>query len=117
MTARAEAGFGSLEEVADAVAAYLPHRRRPRNLEAPGQPPGPGSNTPGQPRTWRPSPGRSPSVVLRAGPSLTFPTDRFNIRLTTGRYRNKSGFAFRKRDAAVPGSARAVPRRAPLHRA
>jgi len=41
MTARAEAGFGSLEEVADAVAAYLPHRRRPRNLEAPGQPPGP----------------------------------------------------------------------------
>jgi pimeloyl-ACP methyl ester carboxylesterase len=33
MTARAEAGFGSLEEVADAVAAYLPHRRRPRNLD------------------------------------------------------------------------------------
>jgi pimeloyl-ACP methyl ester carboxylesterase len=33
MTARADAGFGSLEEVADAVAAYLPHRRRPRNLD------------------------------------------------------------------------------------
>jgi pimeloyl-ACP methyl ester carboxylesterase len=33
MTARAEEGFGSLEEVADAVAAYLPHRRRPRNLD------------------------------------------------------------------------------------
>lgn|SRR5690606_4927044 len=26
-------GFGSLEEVADAVAAYLPHRKRPRNLD------------------------------------------------------------------------------------
>jgi pimeloyl-ACP methyl ester carboxylesterase len=33
MTARAAEGFGSLEEVADAVAAYLPHRRRPRNLD------------------------------------------------------------------------------------
>lgn len=32
MTARAAEGFGSLEEVADAIAAYLPHRRRPRNL-------------------------------------------------------------------------------------
>jgi pimeloyl-ACP methyl ester carboxylesterase len=33
MTARAEEGFGSLEEVADAIAAYLPHRRRPRHLD------------------------------------------------------------------------------------
>ncbi|HEV2239666.1 MAG TPA: alpha/beta hydrolase [Streptosporangiaceae bacterium] len=33
MTARAEEGFGSLEEVADAIAAYLPHRRRPRRLD------------------------------------------------------------------------------------
>ena len=33
MTARAEEGFGSLQEAADAVAAYLPHRRRPRNLD------------------------------------------------------------------------------------
>nr|WP_240940119.1 alpha/beta fold hydrolase [Planosporangium flavigriseum] len=32
MTARSE-GFASLEEVADAVAAYLPHRPRPRNLD------------------------------------------------------------------------------------
>jgi len=31
MTARPE-GFASLEEAADAVAAYLPHRRRPREL-------------------------------------------------------------------------------------
>lgn len=31
MLAKAEEGFGSLEEVADAVAAYLPHRRRPRD--------------------------------------------------------------------------------------
>lgn len=33
MTANAEHGFGSLEEVADAIAAYVPHRRRPRNLD------------------------------------------------------------------------------------
>jgi pimeloyl-ACP methyl ester carboxylesterase len=33
MRARAETGFGSLEEVADTVAAYLPHRPRPKNLE------------------------------------------------------------------------------------
>ncbi|HTW10622.1 MAG TPA: alpha/beta fold hydrolase, partial [Acidimicrobiales bacterium] len=33
MTARSAEGFGSLEEAADAVAAYLPHRRRPGNLE------------------------------------------------------------------------------------
>jgi pimeloyl-ACP methyl ester carboxylesterase len=26
-------GFETLEEAADAIAAYLPHRRRPRNLE------------------------------------------------------------------------------------
>jgi pimeloyl-ACP methyl ester carboxylesterase len=32
MSARPD-GFASLEEVADAVAAYLPHRPRPRNLE------------------------------------------------------------------------------------
>lgn len=32
MTARPE-GFDSLEEVADAIAAYLPHRPRPRNLD------------------------------------------------------------------------------------
>jgi pimeloyl-ACP methyl ester carboxylesterase len=31
MTARAAEGFGSLEEAADAVAAYQPHRRRPRS--------------------------------------------------------------------------------------
>jgi pimeloyl-ACP methyl ester carboxylesterase len=29
----APTGFGSLEEVADAVAAYQPHRERPRNIE------------------------------------------------------------------------------------
>jgi pimeloyl-ACP methyl ester carboxylesterase len=33
MVSHAEEGFGSLDEVADAVAAYLPHRRRPRNLD------------------------------------------------------------------------------------
>jgi pimeloyl-ACP methyl ester carboxylesterase len=33
MTARAQDGFGSLEEVADAVSAYLPHRPRPTNLD------------------------------------------------------------------------------------
>ena len=32
MTGRPE-GFASLEEAADAVAAYLPHRPRPRNVE------------------------------------------------------------------------------------
>lgn len=32
MAARAQAGFASLEEAADAVAAYLPHRKRPRDL-------------------------------------------------------------------------------------
>jgi pimeloyl-ACP methyl ester carboxylesterase len=31
MTAHPE-GYGSLEEVADAIAAYVPHRQRPRNL-------------------------------------------------------------------------------------
>jgi pimeloyl-ACP methyl ester carboxylesterase len=33
MSAHAQDGFGSLEEVADAVAAYLPHRPRPANLD------------------------------------------------------------------------------------
>ncbi len=33
MRAHAESGFASLEEAADAVAAYLPDRRRPRDLE------------------------------------------------------------------------------------
>ncbi|WP_448625045.1 alpha/beta fold hydrolase [Geodermatophilus sp. URMC 64] len=33
MSAHAKGGFGSLEEVADAVAAYLPHRPRPTNLD------------------------------------------------------------------------------------
>jgi pimeloyl-ACP methyl ester carboxylesterase len=33
MVSNAENGFGSLEEVADAIAAYLPHRPRPRNLD------------------------------------------------------------------------------------
>ena len=33
MVSHAEEGFGSLEEVADAVAAYVPHRPRPRNLD------------------------------------------------------------------------------------
>jgi pimeloyl-ACP methyl ester carboxylesterase len=33
MTAKASEGFGSLDEVADAIAAYLPHRPRPRNLD------------------------------------------------------------------------------------
>ena len=33
MTANATDGFGSLEEVADAVSAYLPHRPRPKNLD------------------------------------------------------------------------------------
>ncbi|MYE58305.1 MAG: alpha/beta hydrolase, partial [Alphaproteobacteria bacterium] len=32
MKAHVETGFGSLEEAADAVAAYLPNRRRPRDL-------------------------------------------------------------------------------------
>ena len=33
MVSHAEEGFASLEEVADAVAAYVPHRPRPRNLD------------------------------------------------------------------------------------
>ena len=33
MTANATEGFGSLDEVADAVSAYLPHRPRPKNLD------------------------------------------------------------------------------------
>lgn len=33
MTANAAEGFGTLEEAADAIAAYLPHRPRPRNLD------------------------------------------------------------------------------------
>jgi pimeloyl-ACP methyl ester carboxylesterase len=33
MTAHAAEGFGSLEEAADAVTSYLPHRRRPRRLD------------------------------------------------------------------------------------
>ncbi len=33
MTDRMEEGFGSLEEVADAIAAYNPHRPRPSNLD------------------------------------------------------------------------------------
>jgi pimeloyl-ACP methyl ester carboxylesterase len=33
MTAQAAQGFGSLDEAADAIAAYLPHRPRPSNLD------------------------------------------------------------------------------------
>jgi pimeloyl-ACP methyl ester carboxylesterase len=33
MRARAREGFGSIEEAAEAVAAYLPHRPRPTSLE------------------------------------------------------------------------------------
>jgi pimeloyl-ACP methyl ester carboxylesterase len=33
MAAHIETGFGSLDEAADAVAAYLPHRPRPRSVE------------------------------------------------------------------------------------
>lgn len=33
MGARMEEGFASLEEAAEAIAGYLPHRRRPRSLE------------------------------------------------------------------------------------
>jgi pimeloyl-ACP methyl ester carboxylesterase len=33
MVSHAEEGFGSLEDAADAVAAYVPHRPRPRNLD------------------------------------------------------------------------------------
>jgi pimeloyl-ACP methyl ester carboxylesterase len=33
MSARSKEGFGSLEEAADAIAEYLPHRPRPRNLD------------------------------------------------------------------------------------
>jgi pimeloyl-ACP methyl ester carboxylesterase len=33
MRARAETGFATLEEAADAVAAYLPHRARPKSLD------------------------------------------------------------------------------------
>jgi pimeloyl-ACP methyl ester carboxylesterase len=33
MRARAEEGFGSLEEVADAIAEYLPYRPRPKSLD------------------------------------------------------------------------------------
>jgi len=33
MTARSADGFGSLDEVADAIAEYLPHRPRPKNLD------------------------------------------------------------------------------------
>ncbi len=37
MQAHAETGFGSLDEAADAVAAYLPNRRRPRDLSGLGK--------------------------------------------------------------------------------
>lgn len=33
MGANVEEGFASLEEAADVIAAYLPHRKRPRNLD------------------------------------------------------------------------------------
>ncbi|MBE0694805.1 MAG: alpha/beta hydrolase [Aquamicrobium sp.] len=33
MGAQMEEGFGSLEEAADAIAAYMPHRKRPRSLD------------------------------------------------------------------------------------
>ncbi|BBZ70337.1 alpha/beta fold hydrolase [Mycobacterium paraseoulense] len=33
MVSHAETGFGTLEEAADAVAAYVPHRPRPRNFD------------------------------------------------------------------------------------
>jgi len=33
MLDKADVGFGSLEEVADAIAAYQPHRDRPENLD------------------------------------------------------------------------------------
>lgn len=33
MTANAHEGFGSLDDVADAISAYLPHRPRPRNVD------------------------------------------------------------------------------------
>jgi pimeloyl-ACP methyl ester carboxylesterase len=33
MRAKADEGFASLEDAADAVAAYLPHRRRPKSLD------------------------------------------------------------------------------------
>jgi len=33
MAARMEEGFATLDEVADSIAEYLPHRRRPSNLE------------------------------------------------------------------------------------
>lgn len=33
MHANIEEGFGSLEEAADAIAAYMPHRPRPKNLD------------------------------------------------------------------------------------
>ena len=33
MGARMEEGFASLEEAADAIAGYLPHRKRPRSLD------------------------------------------------------------------------------------
>ena len=33
MAAHIESGFGTLEEAADAIAAYLPHRPRPRSLD------------------------------------------------------------------------------------
>ncbi len=33
MSEHLDAGFGSLEEAADAIAAYLPHRAKPKNLD------------------------------------------------------------------------------------
>lgn len=33
MSSNLEQGFASLEEAADAIAAYLPHRKRPKNLD------------------------------------------------------------------------------------
>ena len=37
MGERMEEGFASLDEAADAIASYLPHRRRPRSLEGLGK--------------------------------------------------------------------------------
>ena len=33
MSARLEDGFATLEEAADTIAAYVPHRERPKNLD------------------------------------------------------------------------------------
>ena len=65
MSARPE-GFGSLEEVADAIAGYQPHRKRSRNLD--GLAAGPANATSASARrAWRSAPAVSRSRRCSCG--------------------------------------------------